>query len=337
VTRTDDHPAVEVEPVGMIERIRLSGTSRLRISAVREYGIVFAFAAMFVTLSVTSPVFLTSANLLNVLNQSSDVGIIAVAGTLVVIAGGFDLSVGATYAVGGVVAAQLTPHIGVFGSLLAGVLVGLGFGLANGAIVTVGRINPFIGTLASQIMIRGFALVLTGGALISVTNTSFATLGQGTVFTVRYAVIVWLVFGCILAYILGRTTFGRYVYAVGGNAEAARLSGVRVGLVRGATFALSGLAAGLAGIVAASRVSTGQADTGVGLELSAIAAIVIGGTSILGGEGAVWRTVLGVLLITMIGNGFNLLDVNPTYQQIFQGTIILVAVGIDAFARRSRR
>jgi ribose transport system permease protein len=127
------------------------------------------------------------------------------------------------------------------------------------------------------------------------------------------------------------------VYAVGGNAEAARLSGIRVGLVRGVTFALSGLAAGLAGVVVASRVSTGQADTGAGLELAAIAAIVIGGTSILGGEGAIWRTVLGVVLITLIGNGFNLLNVDPTYQQIFQGVIILLAVGIDAWARRSRR
>ena len=327
----------EVESTPLTSGARRLSSSWLRVEAVRDYGIVFAFLAMFITLSLSSPVFLTSANLLNVLNQSSEVGIIAVAGTLVVIAGGFDLSVGAIYAVGGVVAAQTVPDIGVPGALLAGVLVGLGFGICNGAIVTVGRINPFVATLASQIIVRGIALVLTGGTLITVTDPSFATLGQGSVFTIRYAVLVWLGFAVLVALLLGRTTFGRYVYAVGGNAEAARLSGIRVGLVRGVTFALSGLAAGLAGVVVASRVSTGQADTGAGLELAAIAAIVIGGTSILGGEGAIWRTVLGVVLITLIGNGFNLLNVDPTYQQIFQGVIILLAVGIDAWARRSRR
>lgn len=329
-----DRQTGESTPAASLARIR---APRMQVAAVRDYGIVFAFLAMFITLSISSPVFFTSANLLNVLNQSSEVGIIAAAGTLVVIAGGFDLSVGAVYAVCGVVAAQAAPHVGVVPALVSGVLVGLGFGICNGGIVTLGRINPFVATLASSIIVRGIALVLTGGTLITVQTPGFGSLGQGSILTIRYAIIVWLVFTLLMAFLLARTTLGRYVYAVGGNAEAARLSGIRVGLVRGTTFALSGLAAGLAGVVVASRVSTGQADTGAGLELAAIAAIVIGGTSILGGEGAVWRTVLGVLLITLIGNGFNLLNVDPTYQQIFQGIIILFAVGIDAWARRNRR
>ena len=136
-------------------------------------------------------------------------------------------------------------------------------------------------------------------------------------------------------FLLTRTTFGRYVYAVGANPAAARLSGVRVSRVRMVTFALSGLSAGLAGIIVSSRISTGQADAGIGIEFSVIAAVVIGGTSIYGGEGAIWRTVLGVLFLAMIGNGFNLLNINPTYQQIIQGAVIVAAVGVDAWSRRS--
>jgi ribose transport system permease protein len=145
---------------------------------------------------------------------------------------------------------------------------------------------------------------------------------------------VFLAFFAFTAFLLARTTFGRYVYAVGGNPEAARLSGVRVGLVRGACFALSGLAAGIAGVLAASRTSSAQADLGMGLELSAIAAAVVGGTSILGGEGAVWRGVMGVLTLAIIGNGFDLLGIDTTYQQLVQGILILLAVAVDQLVRR---
>jgi ribose transport system permease protein len=311
---------------------------RLKSLAVfRDYGIVVVFVALFVVLSLASPVFFSRVNLLNILDQWSATLIIAVAGTLVLIAGGFDLSVGSIYAFSGVIAALTVGHIGAWGAILLGVAAGLGCGVVNGILATWGRINPFIATLATSIMIGGFALVLTDGNLISVLdNGHFTVLGRSDFETIKYSVWTLLAFTLLCGYLLSRTTYGRRVYASGGNPEAARLSGVRVNLVKASTFALSGTAAGIAGVIVASRVATGQADSGgLGIALDAVAGIVIGGTSILGGAGAIWRTVLGVLLLAMIGNGFNLLNVNSTYQRIFQGAIILFAVGVDAWSRRS--
>ena len=316
-------------------RFALSRLSGLQV--LRDYGIVFSFVALFVTLSFASPVFFSRQNLVNILDQWSATTAIGVGGTLVFIAGGFDLSVGSIYAVSGVVAAMTAPHIGALGAILLGVGMGLGCGIVNGVLTTVGRINAFIATLATSIMIAGIALVLTSGSLITVTSpTAFTVLGRGDFLTAKYSVWTVLAFTIVCGLLLSRTTFGRAVYASGGNPEAARLSGIRVGLVRGVTFAISGTAAGIGGVIVASRVATGQADSGgLAIALDAVAGIVIGGTSIMGGAGAVWRTVLGVLLLAMIGNGFNLLNVDSTYQRIFQGAIILFAVGVDAWSRRS--
>jgi ribose transport system permease protein len=307
------------------------------LAGLRDYGIVFAFVALFIVLSIASPVFFTRINLLNILDQWSSTLIIAVAGTLVFIAGGFDLSVGSIFALSGVIAALTVGHIGAWGSILLGIGAGLGCGVVNGLLATLGRINPFITTLATSIMIAGLAQSLTNGNLISVlANTHFTVLGRGDFGTIKYSVWTLLAFTLLCGYLLSRTTYGRRVYASGANPEAARLSGVRVSLVKASTFALSGTAAGIAGVIVASRVATGQANSGgLTVALDAVAGIVIGGTSILGGAGAIWRTVLGVLLLAMIGNGFNLLNVNSTYQQIFEGAIILFAVGLDAWSRRT--
>jgi ribose transport system permease protein len=310
--------------------------ARIDFGALRDYGIVISFVALFIVLSFASPHFLTQTNLLNILNQNAPVGLIAVGGTLVLIAGGFDLSVGAIFALSGVIATEMATRVGTTEAILLGVLAGLACGVCNGALTTVGRINPFIATLSTQIMIRGVALAITGGFLIVVADPGFTSLGNGGLGEVKYAILVWLGFALACGFLLQWTSFGRHVYAAGGNPEAARLSGVRVSWVRATTFAISGLSAGLAGVIVASRSSTGQADAGIALELSAIAAIVIGGTSIFGGAGAIWRTILGVLLLALIGNGFNLLNVEAVYQQMFQGAIILAAVGIDAWARPAR-
>jgi ribose transport system permease protein len=314
---------------------RTQGRARGGLEAVRDYGIVVSFAALFITLSLTSDVFLSQANMLNVLDQSAAVGLMAAGGTLVIIAGGFDLSVGATFALAGVVAAKAATVMEPHWAYLLGALVGLGIGILNGVLTTVGRINPLVATLASSIIIRGVALVATGGFLVSVTDPDFTKLGQGKIGSIHYSILIWALFAGIGAFMLARSVAGRYIYASGGNPEAARLSGIRVGVVRTAAYAISGLSAGIAGVLVTSRVATGQADAGAGIELAVIAAIVIGGTSIMGGEGAIWRSVLGVLLLSMIGNGFNLLGVNPIYQQILQGGIILTAVAVDAWARRS--
>lgn len=302
---------------------------------MRDYGIVVAFMALFITLSLSSDVFLTDRNLLNLLDQSAAVGIIACGATLVIIAGGFDLSVAATFAVSGVIAAKVTnstgqPAVGIG----AGLMVGVVFGLFNALLVTFGRVNTFIATLASSIMFRGIGLLLTSGMIVSVTSVGFQDIGRSELLGAKYSIWIFAAFVVVTSFLLSRTTFGRYVYAAGGNPEAARLSGIRVDVVRGATFVISGLAASIAGIIVASRVGGAQADAGMGLELSAIAAVVIGGTSILGGEGAIWRTVMGVLLLAMITNGSNLLNVNPTYEQILQGAIIVFAVSFDAWSRR---
>jgi ribose transport system permease protein len=304
------------------------------ISALRDYGIIIAFLALFVALSFASPVFLTPRNLLNILDQQSAVGIIAVAGTLVLIAGGLDLSTGAVFALSGIVAATTVGSFGIGWAMTFALASGLVLGIVNGLLSTVGRINSIITTLASGIMIRGLAIALTGGLLVRIADPAFSKLGRGDALGVKYSVWIFLAVIGLAGFVLRATTLGRYIFAVGGNAEAARLAGIRVHLIRAVTFAVSGVAAALAGIISASRVATGQADTGIGLEISAIAAIVIGGTSILGGDGAIWRTVLGLMLLALVRNGFNLLNINPIFQQIFQGGIILAAVAIDAWVRR---
>lgn len=304
--------------------------SRLRLGRARDYGIVVVFLALFIALSIASPAFLSSRNLLNILAQSAPIGIIACGGTLVIIAGGFDLSVGAIFAFSGVIAAKTANAVDPVAGLLAGLLVGVVLGLINGGIVTLFRVNTFIATLASGYVFRGVATLITGGFLVSVSDDAFSFLGREEVFSVKVSVFIFAAVALFTGFLLTRTRFGRYIFAVGGNPEAARLSGIRVDLIRTATFVYSGVCASLAGIIATSRVSTGQADAGVGIELAAIAAIVIGGTSILGGEGAAWRSVLGVLLIAMIGNGFNVMNIDPFYQSIVQGLIILVAVAVDA-------
>jgi ribose transport system permease protein len=312
-----------------------SAGRRLRGARVRDYGIVIGFAALFVTLSVASDAFLTTRNLLNVLDQSAAVGIIACGATLVIIAGGFDLSVGAIFAVSGVIAALIAKETGsATVGVLAGLVSGTAFGVFNAVLVTVGRVNAFVATLASSIMLRGFGLLLTSGMIVTVPLLGFSSIGNSRLLGVKYSVWLFAAFVVFTWFLLSRTAFGRYVYAVGGNPEAARLSGLRVELIRAATFAISGLSAGLAGVIVASRTNSAQADAGVGLELSAIAAAVIGGTSILGGEGAIWRTVLGVLLLALITNGSNLLNLDPTYQQIITGAIIVAAVSMDAWSRR---
>jgi ribose transport system permease protein len=308
----------------------------LQLGRVRDYGIVLSFIALFVTLSVSSDVFLTSSNLLNILDQQAAVLIIAAAGTLVLVSGGFDISVGAVYGLAGVVAAKVAVDVNPILGLFAGVGAGIAAGTLNGLLATKGRINSLIATLSTMFMMRGLAIVVTGGVLIVLPQESdFAFIGNAELLGVRYTIWIMVVLVALMAFLLARTVFGRYIYAAGGNAEAARLSGVNVDMVRAATFVISGFAAGLGGVLATSRVVTGQADAGLGLEFSVIAGIVVGGTSIAGGEGAVWRTVLGVLFIALIGNGFDLLGIDVIYQQIVQGAIIIVAVAVDAWSRRT--
>ncbi|ACZ40896.1 ABC transporter permease [Sphaerobacter thermophilus] len=311
-----------------------SRVQRVGVEVVRDYGVVAAFALLFIILSLASPAFLSTRNLLNILDQSAPVAIIACAGTLVIIAGGFDLSAGAVFALSGVIAAKVANAVDPVVGMLAALVVATLLGVFNGLLVAGLHINPFVATFSSAMMIRGLAVVITGGFLVTVTDPAYTVIGRNSLFSVKYSVYILAAFAAVCWFLLVRTKLGRHIYAVGGNPEAARLSGIRVGWIRVLTFAISGFAAGLAGLIASSRVATGQADAGTLIEFTAIAAVVIGGTSIMGGEGTIWRTVVGVLLLALIGNGFNMLSVNPFYQDIVKGAIIVLAVAFDAWSKR---
>ena len=309
---------------------------RARLS-IRDLAIIGVLIALFVTLSIASPAFATQRNLLNILDQNAAIGVMAVGATVVVIAGGLDLSIGAIYGLAGVLAADTANEFGAPAGFLVGVLVGAGVGACNGGLVVGLGINSLLATLGSGLIIGGLAVVSTGGFQISVLEPDFAVLGQNEFLGASYAAWIFGLVALACGYMLQRTRLGRHIYAIGGNIEAARLSGVRVGLVVIVVFVVGGLTAGLAGTVGASRVSLGAADAGTGLLFPALAAVFVGGSSIYGGEGAIWRTVVGLYIIALMNNGFNLLNLSPLYQPIIQGTIILAAVGFDAWSRRGAR
>jgi ribose transport system permease protein len=306
------------------------------LDRLRRSGILIPFVALFVLLTLTSEPFATKVNLLNILDQQSAILIIAAAGTLVLVAGGIDLSVGATYSLAAVVSAHYALETDPVVAMLLGVGAGLLVGLVNGFVSTVLRINSLIATLAMAFIVGGCASLITEGSLLVLFDVpEFGKLAGTEWLGVKTSIWIMAAAVVLIGLLLARTTAGRYMYAAGGNAEAARLAGVRVNGVRMLAFALSGTAAGLAGVIDTSRVlsaQAGQADTA--LAFTVLAGVVVGGTSILGGDGAVWRTVVGVLFIALIGNGYVLLGLDPLYEQITMGAILLAAVGIDVWTRQ---
>lgn len=294
---------------------------------------VVSLFGLVVLFGVTQDAFLTVGNVSNIFFQNAPVAIAACATTIAIVSRGFDLSIGSVFALSGVVAAWVGSTYDPVIGLVAGVLTGLVAGTLNGGIVTIFQVNSFLATLASSLIFRSVAVLISGGFLIQVDAEAFGVLGNNQIFGVEITILVFAIFAIFSGWILARTVFGRYVYAVGGNEEAARLSGVPVAWVRVYAFAASGLGAGIAGVLAASRIGQGQADVAVGLELQAIAAVVIGGTSILGGKGAMWRTVVGVFFLALITNGFNLAGFDPVYADILTGAIIIAAVTLNSFTR----
>jgi ribose transport system permease protein len=313
-----------------------TAVGRAHFGQIRGAAILAPFLALFVVLSLTSSSFPTRANLLNILDQQSATLIIAAAGTLVLIAGGIDLSVGAVYGFSAVISAHFALHSSAGVAIFLGVGAGLLIGLANGFIITGLRINSLIATLGMAFIINGCSnLVTNGNLLVLFDKHAFGQLARAEFLGVKTS--IWLMIAVVLAFgiLLSTTAAGRYMYAAGGNAEAARLAGVRVSWVRILTFSLSGAAAGLAGVIDTARVLSAQASPDdTTLAFTVLAGIVVGGTSILGGEGAVWRSVVGVLFIALIGNGYLLLGYDPLYEQITMGALLLAAVGLDALSRR---
>lgn len=303
-----------------------------------RYGLVLALVAMSTLLFLAKPNFLTLGNLVNVLRQISINGILAVGVTYVLLAGGVDLSLGSLVALTGVVAASFA-HPGEYPLIVPvgmGVLTGMACGTLNGLVVTRGGVAPFIVTLGMMTAARGLALVLSGGRPVSNLSPAFTRLGSGDWLGVPIPVLLLAAVAVCSYLLLANVRLGRYLYAVGGNEDAARAAGLRVASIKTFAYAVCGAFAGLAGVVLAARITTGQPNAGIGYELDAIAAVVMGGTSLSGGVGGVGGTVLGALLIGVINNGLDLLNVSSCYQQIVKGLIIVSAVWLDRRARRRR-
>jgi ribose transport system permease protein len=307
---------------------------------VRDYGIVVAVVAIVVALSVSTNTFLTASNMINLLDQCSVVGLLAAGATVCIISGVFDLTASASLALSTIIGVDVVRAAGIPLGFTAAVVAGAGLGFVTGTIVVRSGVNSFIATLATSIAYRGLAVVVTAGAIVYPLTSQASNFGMLTwpsLFNLTSATIVFIVVVVVLGIIISATTFGRRVYAVGGNAEAARLSGIRVGHIHVAAYVISGICSALAGLILASRAGSAQSSMATGMELSAIAAAVIGGTSIVGGEGAIWRGVVGAFLLTLIGNGFNLLGWNTTYQQVVEGCLILFAVSVDRWLRKRAR
>ncbi len=304
---------------------------------VATYGIFVALAMLFVVLAAAMPdTFLTTGNLTNVLRQNSFTAVLAVGMTLTILTGGIDLSVGSVVALSGVLAAEvLAKGHGVTAAIGAGVATGAAVGIVNALFVTRVRIPPFLASLAMMLIVRAVAFKHTGGETVRLPEEAVASFGALMDGLAPVAIMLAVV--GLGWFVLSWTPFGRHVYAVGGNVEAARLSGIRVPRVLTGVYLLCGALAGLAGVMVASRLGAGDPRTGVSFELDAVAATVVGGTSLFGGRGTVWGTLAGVFFIGMLGNGLNLYGVDSYDQQIVKGVVLLAATSLDLWRGREDR
>jgi ribose/xylose/arabinose/galactoside ABC-type transport system permease subunit len=313
-------------------RLRLPWTKHLPEETVLLL-ILIGFAAI---LTVLSPYFLTFDNLVNVIMTISVTGITAIGMTYVMLSGGIDLSVGATLALSAVVAGTLAKNgAPVPVVIFAGLGIGLAIGLINGLAITRLHVPPLITTLASLSVVRGIQLIYSRAVTVYDFGDLFGVLGRGSIGPIPVPVILVAGLYLIANFVLARTPFGRKIYAVGGNERAARIVGIRVEWIKVRVYLLCGLLAAFAGLVLISRLDSAPAVIGTGLELDAIAAVVIGGTSLNGGKGGVWGTLIGVGILGLIQNALNLLNVSPYYTQLVQGVVIFLAVAIDMNRRRA--
>ena len=311
-----------------------NNNSRAATAFLSKYGIYFAFVILTAYLAVKSPPFRTVSNVENILQQISVNGIMAIGMTLVIITAGIDLSVGSVLALSAVVATSVvsSTHHQPYPLVVAlgiGVLVGLACGTVNGLLIAKRRLAPFIVTLGMMTVARGLALVYTEGRPVNDLSSSYNHIGDGALGPIPYPALIFFGVTAVGVFILHFTRFGRYVYAVGGNELAAKVSGVNTDRVLIGVYALAGALAGVAGIVLSSRVMSGSPATGQGSELDAIAAVVIGGTSLSGGIGSIANTIVGVLIIGVMNNGLDLLNVSSYWQLVVKGMIIVVAVLLD--------
>lgn len=310
-------------------------TKKMNMSkVVRKFGLVFVIFLIIGIMSFLSPVFLSTSNIINVLRQISTNGILAVGMTFVILSGGIDLSVGSLVAVTSVICGSMLMNGSNAGiACLVGVTAAIAFGTFNGYLIAYVGLQPFIATLASTTIGRGFALVFSNGKPFTIMNESFLAIGQGSILGIPTPIIILIIVCAIGLIILKSTTFGRYVFAIGGNKNAAKLSGIKTRKVEMMVYIISGICCGIVGLILSARISSGQPTAAEGYELDAIAATAIGGTSMSGGIGGLQGTILGFVIIGLISNTLNLLNVNSFYQQIVKGFIILLAVLMDMKAK----
>jgi ribose transport system permease protein len=302
------------------------------VTIVRKYTIVIGLVFISIVLSFCSSHFLTWINVLNTVESGAIYGIVAIGLTVLMIGGEFDLCAGATFVLAGIV----QPVMGSWPSLAAGLLAGAAIGIFNGIFVSSFSVSSFVTTLASGMIVVGVGTLVTGGFQLYIPEETFGVLGNARLLGIDCFVWVFFGFSSIAGFVLSQTQLGRWIYATGNDREAARLCGINISATRLGAFVFSGFAAGFAGVLLVSRTGTAISGSGlIDVLFPAIAAVVVGGTSTQGGRGAIWRTLCGILFLELIRNGFNLLEVDPYFQSISQGVIILLAIMADPASRRS--
>lgn len=299
-----------------------------------KYKSLVGLLALIIVVSILSPSFLSIKNIFNILRQTSVNGIIAAGMTFVILTGGIDLSVGSILAISGAICASLlSSGQNIFVAVIAALVVGTVVGFLNGFIITKGKLQPFIATLATMTVLRGLTLVFTDGKPITLGSgdlaLNFGKIGGGKILGIPTPALIMIVIFICCACILKYTQMGRYTYALGSNEEATKLSGINTDKVKIAVYTICGILAAVAGIIITSRLYSAQPTAGDGYELDAIAAVVLGGTSLTGGKGKITGTIIGALIIGVLSNALNILDVSSYYQMMVKGAVILVAVLLD--------
>lgn len=302
------------------------------LNNAQDLGALLALIILIIGISIISPEFRSIKNFLSLLRQSSINGLIAFGMTAVILTGGIDLSVGSVLAIcASLCAGMIVAGIPVPLSMLLALLIGTALGFISGFLITKGRLQPFIATLITMTVYRGATMIYTNGRPISNLGKSplLKFIGKGKIFEIPFPIIILIVVFLIFFFFLNRTTFGRAVYATGSNAKCAKLSGININRTKIYTYCISGLMSALAGLILLSRLGSAQPTLGSGYELDAIAAVALGGTSMSGGRGKIYGTLIGVLIIAVLNNGLNIMGVNSYYQDVVKGLVILVAVLSD--------
>jgi ribose/xylose/arabinose/galactoside ABC-type transport system permease subunit len=308
------------------------------VDFARRYGIAIVFFAVIIGMCITSPQFRTQGNAINLLQQNAIIGIMACAMTFAIILGGFDLSVGAVAALSSVAGAKVmidSGHmaLGIVVALIAGLLVGL----VNGFLIAYVGVNPFVSTLGTMTIVRGLVYVYTNATPLFGVPFSFTEVGLGKTLGIPNPFWIFLGVALILTFLLRQTLFGHYVYAIGGNLSAAKNMGINVRHIRLAVYMTTAFCAAIAGLILVGQTATGQPQGALNYELTAIAAVVVGGASLGGGQGSTISTIVGVFLLGVVSNALNLFGVSPFWQPVATGTILVIAVAIDSAAARTAR